>query len=272
MPDRRPPIHEQASIGFQRAADAYERGRPEYPAAAVAHLLKALDITSGSHVVELGAGTGKFTRTLVPTGAAIVAVEPVESMRRKLSELLLGVTIVDGTAEKIPQPDSSADAVIVAQAFHWFDGEKALAEIHRVLKRGGGLGLVWNVRDESIGWIRGLTEILEQYESGVPRYKSLAWLSPFKSTGLFSPLTRAEFAHVQKLPPDAVEDRVLSISFIAALPDSEREAVRNRLRQLVQRELDSRKRPAIEFPYRTDVFTCRRLERARGVGSTRPIT
>lgn len=260
MPDSRPPIHEQASIGFQRAADAYERGRPEYPAAAVEHLLKALNIASGAHVVELGAGTGKFTRTLVPTGAAIVAVEPVESMRRKLSELQTGVTIVDGTAEKIPLTDGTADAVVVAQAFHWFDGKKALAEIHRVLKPGGGLGLVWNVRDESIGWIRGLTGIIEQYESGVPRYKSLAWRQPFKSTRFFSPLARAEFLHVQKLSPDAVEDRVLSISFIAALPDSERDAVRNRVRQLVQRELALRKRPAIEFPYRTDVYTCCRLD------------
>lgn len=259
MPDRRPPIHEQASIGFQRAADAYERGRPEYPAAAVEHLLKTLDITASAQLVELGAGTGKFTRTLVPTGAAIIAIEPVEAMRLKLSELLPGVMVVDGTAETIPLPDSTADAVIVAQAFHWFDGHKALAEIHRVLKPGRGLGLVWNVRDESIGWIRGLTGIIEHYESGVPRYKSLAWMSPFDSTGLFSPLARAEFSHVQKLSPDAVEDRVLSISFIAALPDSEREAVRNRVRHLVRRELDSRKRSAIEFPYRTDVFTCRRL-------------
>ena len=151
MPESRHPIHEQASIGFKRAADAYERGRPEYPAAAVEHLVKTLDIARGSRVVELGAGTGKFTRTLVPTGAEILAVEPVDAMRQKLSELLPGVKMVDGAAEAIPLADASADAVVVAQAFHWFDGERALAEIHRVLKAGGGLGLIWNVRDDSLG-------------------------------------------------------------------------------------------------------------------------
>jgi ubiquinone/menaquinone biosynthesis C-methylase UbiE len=259
MPERRPPIHEQASIGFQRAADAYERGRPDYPVAAVEYLVKTLDITRGVQVVELGAGTGKFTRTLVPAGAKIVAVEPVEAMRRKLSELLPGVTVVDGTAETIPLPDATADAVVVAQAFHWFDGEKALPEIHRVLKPGRGLGLIWNVRDEAVGWIRGLTDIIEPYESGVPRYKSLAWMTAFKSTRLFSPLAEAEFRHVQTLSLEAVEDRVTSISFIAALPDSEREAVRQKVRELVRQEAENRGVAEIDFPYQTHVFTCRRL-------------
>jgi SAM-dependent methyltransferase len=259
MPERRPPLHAQASIGFERAADAYERGRPEYPAAAVEHLIKSLDIARGRHVVELGAGTGKFTRTLVPTGVEILAVEPVEAMRRKLSELVPGVKVVDGTAEAIPLPDASADVVVVAQAFHWFDGEKALAEIHRVLKPGRGLGLVWNVRDDSLAWISKLTRIIEPYEGDVPRYKSLAWMAAFRLTRLFSPPVRAEFAHVQKLSPDAIEDRVLSISFIAALPDSERESVRELVRELVRQELDARNPAVIEFPYRTHVYTGRRL-------------
>jgi ubiquinone/menaquinone biosynthesis C-methylase UbiE len=259
MTKHRPPIHEQASIGFQRAADAYERGRPDYPSAAVEHLVKTLDIALGSHVVELGAGTGKFTRTLVSTGAEITAVEPVEGMRRKLSELMPGIRIVDGTAEAIPLADGAADAVVVAQAFHWFDGTRALPEIQRVLKPGRGLGLIWNVRDESIGWIRGLTGIIQLYESGVPRYKSLAWQSAFRSTRLFSPLVEAKFPHVQTLPLDAVEDRVTSISFIAALPDAEREAVLQKVRDLVRQEAQNRGVAEIDFPYETHVYTCRRL-------------
>ncbi len=258
MPERRHPIHEQASIGFQRAADVYERGRPEYPSAAVEHLIKTLDIARGTRIVELGAGTGKFTRTLVPTAAEILAVEPVDAMRRKLSELLPGVKVVDGTAEAIPLSDASADAVVVAQAFHWFDGEKALAEIHRVLKPGTGLGLIWNVRDDSLAWIHKLTRIIEPYEGDVPRYKSLAWMAPFRSTRLFSPLAKSESSHVQELSPDAIEDRVLSISFIAALPDSERELVREQVRELVRQELDTRNPAVVEFPYRTHVYVARR--------------
>ena len=254
--DRSHRIHEQASTGFQRAADAYERGRPEYPPAAVEHLVKTLGIGSTSRVVELGAGTGKFTKAIFSSGADMIAVEPVDAMRNKLVESLPGITIVDGTAEAIPFSDAFADAVVVAQAFHWFRGEEALAEIHRALKPGAGLGLIWNVRDESVEWIRGLTRIIEPYEGSVPRYKSFAWKAPFESSRLFSPLAKAEFAQVQTLSTDAVEDRVASISFIAALPDSERQTVIESVRELVRKEAETRGLIEIDFPYRTDVYTC----------------
>jgi ubiquinone/menaquinone biosynthesis C-methylase UbiE len=259
MSQGRPPIHEKASIGFQRAAESYERGRPDYPAAAVSHLVHELKIAAGSAVVELGPGTGKFTRALVSTGAVITAVEPVEAMRQKLTELLPSVRVVEGTAEAIPLPDESVEAVVAAQAFHWFRGEEALAEIHRVLKPGRGLGMIWNVRDESVAWIRGLTEIMETYEGSTPRYKSFEWRAAFKSSRLFSPLVEAEFPNTQTLPLDAVEDRVTSISFIAALPDSEREAVRQKVRDLIRHEVAARGLTEIEFPYQTHVYTCRRL-------------
>jgi ubiquinone/menaquinone biosynthesis C-methylase UbiE len=252
-------IHEQASIGFQRAADAYERGRPEYPAAAMEHLLRILKIGPGTRVVELGAGTGKFTKALQATGAAVVAVEPVEAMRRKLGELLPELTVVDGTAEAIPLADASVDAVVAAQAFHWFRAEEALAEMHRVLKAGGGLGLVWNARDESSEWGRELTRIIEAHEGSTPRYKSFAWRAAFDKGELFSPLEKAEFPHVQMLSPQAIEDRVGSISFIAAMADAEREKVLAQVRELVQRQTGNRAESQIALPYRTDVYTCRRI-------------
>jgi ubiquinone/menaquinone biosynthesis C-methylase UbiE len=252
-------IHEQASIGFQRAADAYERGRPEYPAQAVEHLVEVLKIAAGSHVVELGAGTGKFTKALLATGAELVAVEPVEAMRRKLVEMVPNVRVVDGTAEAIPLADASVDAVVAAQAFHWFRGAEALAEIHRVLKPGGGLGLIWNARDESAGWVRGLTRIIEPYEGSAPRYKSLEWRRAFESGRLFSSLEKAEFAHAQTIPTHAIEDRIASISFIAALPDSTRGAVLEQVRELVRTEAGTRGLTEIDFPYRTDVYTCWRV-------------
>lgn len=260
MVEARSRIHEQASIGFQRAADAYERGRPEYPAAAVEHLVGVLKIARGARIVELGAGTGKFTKALWATGAELVAVEPVAAMRGKLAELLPSVRVVDGTAEAIPLPDGCVDAVVAAQAFHWFRGEEALAEIHRVLRSGGGLGLIWNARDESAGWVRELTRIIEPYEGSTPRYKSLDWMAAFRSGRLFSPLEKADFSHVQPIPTDAIEDRIASISFIAALPDSTRQAVLEQVRDLVRTEATARGLKQIDFPYHTDVYWSWRVD------------
>src|ERR1700685_386337 len=247
--NRKIPIHEQASIGFERAAAAYERGRPDYPPSAVKRLVEALQIGPASRVVELGAGTGKFTRSLTTTGAQIVAVEPVEAMRHKLGERLPNITIIDGTAEAVPLPDASVDAVVAAQAFHWFRGPETLTEIHRVLKPGRGLGLIWNARDESASWLRGLTQIIEPFEGATPRYKSFRWKEAFESTSLFGPLEKAEFANVQRLPAEAMEDRVASISFIAALPDPTREAVLAQVRKLTATDPALRGRSHIAFPY-----------------------
>lgn len=254
-------IHEQAAIGFERAADAYERGRPDYPAAAVDHLVGVLQLAAGVPVAELGAGTGKFTRPLVETGAEIVAVEPVEAMRLKLRELLPGVAVVAGTAEAIPLPDSSVNAVVAAQAFHWFRGDDALAEIHRVLKPGGGLGLIWNARELSAEWLRELTRIIEPYEACVPHYTSLDWMAAFESSRLFSPLQRAKFPYVQTLGVEATRDRIASISFIAAMPDSQREGILEQVRQVVQAQAEKQGKLELDFPYRTDVYTCRRIDK-----------
>src|SRR5204863_4913380 len=117
-----------------------DRGRPSYPPAAVDHVVATLGITPGRRVLDIGAGTGKFTELLLPTGAAIVAVEPVAEMRAKVAALP-GVEVHDGTGEALPLPDTSVDAVTVAQAFHWFDPAAALAEMARVLRPEGGLAL-----------------------------------------------------------------------------------------------------------------------------------
>ncbi|HET6324705.1 MAG TPA: methyltransferase domain-containing protein [Planctomycetaceae bacterium] len=255
-PDAR--IHAQASIGFGRAAEVYDRGRPDYPQSAVDHLVHVLDINPQSHVVELGAGTGKCTTRLTATGATVIAVEPVASMRNRLAERLPGVKIVDGTAEAIPLPDLSVDAVVVAQAFHWFDGPRALAEIHRILKPGGGLGLVWNVRNEALPWVHKLTAILDQREGDVPQYRTLKWMAAFKSSALFSPLETRVFEHVQLLTPTKLRDRVASISFVAALPEVERAAVLDQVRELVQSEPAIRGLGEFEMPYRTFTYWCRK--------------
>jgi SAM-dependent methyltransferase len=248
-----------AAEAFDRASDEYERGRPSYPSDAVAQLVEALRIRPGRTVLDLAAGTGKLTRLLVDTGTRIVAVEPADGMRRRLEEELPGVEALAGTAEVIPLGDESVDAVTIAQAFHWFDGDAALAEIHRVLVPGGRLGLVWNGREEPEPWQKQLGEIMETRRGDAPRYLADGWQAAFERALLFTPLEHARFGIVHELEPDGVVDRVASVSFIAALPEEERERVADEVRSLLAADPATRGRERVELPYRTDVFWCSRL-------------
>ena len=249
-------IHEAAARGFADAAEAYERGRPGYPPAAVEHLCDVLGIGPGRAVLDLAAGTGKLTQLLVPTGAEVVAVEPVEGMRAALARALPEVTALAGTAENLPLRAASVDAVVVGSAFHWFRGDDALAEIHRVLRPRGSLGLLWNVRDESVPWLAELSALMEPHRGSAPGYCSGGWREAFTRTALFSPIRRAEFGHVHRLEPEAVVARVASVSFVAALAESDRAAVLARVRALLARDPATRGREVVELPYRTDVWWC----------------
>jgi SAM-dependent methyltransferase len=252
-------IHEAAARGFAQAVGAYERGRPGYPPDAVERLCEAVGIGPGRAVLDLAAGTGKLTRLLVPTGAVLVAVEPVEQMRAALARTLPEVTALAGTAEDLPLPDDSVDVVVAGSAFHWFRGDEALAEIHRVLRRGGRVGLLWNVRDESVRWVAELTEIMEPYRGDAPGYRSGAWKEAFAHTALFSPLRCEEFRHVHRLEPEAVAARVASVSFVAALSEGDRATVLARVRALLARHPATRGREVVELPYRTDLWWCAAL-------------
>ncbi len=239
---------------FDGAVAAYERGRPSVPAEAVERLSRTLGLGQGRTVLELGAGTGKFTRLLLSTGARVLALEPLPGMRAELSRQLPDVPLVPGTAEAVALPPASVDAVLAAQAFHWFDARRAALEAARVLRPHGGLGLVWNLRDESVPWVAGLSRILDARDPGVPRGRAATWRAPLEATGRFTPLEHAEFRFVQKLTPAAVVDRVLSVSFIAGLPAKERSGVAREVRDLVERDPATRGRAVVELPYRTDVY------------------
>jgi SAM-dependent methyltransferase len=149
---------------------------------------------------------------------------------------------------------------VVAQAFHWFDGARALAEIHRVLKPKGKLALIWNVRDERVDWIAQLTAIVDAHEADVPRYRSGRWREAFDQTDLFGPLERHQFDHVHQGTPQMVLDRVSSISFIAALPQSDKSLVLAQVRDLLATHPQTKDQQEIAFPYRTDVFCCSRSD------------
>jgi ubiquinone/menaquinone biosynthesis C-methylase UbiE len=253
-------VHVAARQGFQVGADAYERGRPGYPAAAIEFLRQTFNLSSAAAVVDLAAGTGKFTRQLAKLDCQIIAIEPVEGMRQKFAALLPDVPILNGTAESIPLDTSSTDVITVAQAFHWFQGEAALAEIHRVLKPGGHLGLLWNVRDESFDWVSQISEIITAYEGDAPRYRTGKWRTAFEQTDLFTPLETQVFSYMHQYDLDAAIDRVASISFIAALDAQTQQTVLQQVRELLQRHPQTRDRPIIEHPYRTEVFWCTRKD------------
>lgn len=248
----------RAVDAFGRSAEAYERGRPEHSAEAVRHLARVLALGPGRTVLDLGAGTGKFTRALEPTGARLLALEPTAGMRAEFARRLPSVPLVDGTAEAIGLPAASVDAVVAAQAFHWFDPIPAAREIARVLVPSGGLGLLWNLRDESVPWVAALTRLMDAHDPGVPRGRARAWKAPLESTGLFSPLESAEFRHVQRADRATMLDRVLSVSFIAALSDSEQAQVADEVRELLDREEGTRGRDVVELPYRTEVYWAHR--------------
>ena len=251
-------VHPAAADGFGTAADAYERGRPDYPDAAVSHLLDTLAVGPGTTVADLAAGTGKLTRLLIPSGADVIAVEPVEAMRRRLMELVPKARAMDGTAESMPLSDASVDAVTVAQAFHWFDAARAVEEIARVLKPGGGIGLIWNVRDERVAWVAALTGIMEPHRARTPTHRTGIWRQAFDESDRFTELRERSFPYEQHLTPALVVDRVCSVSFIATLPDADREAVAAQVRGVLARDPDTRGREDIVMPYRTDVFTAAR--------------
>jgi ubiquinone/menaquinone biosynthesis C-methylase UbiE len=253
-------VHPAAATGFQRAADAYRRGRPDYPDEAIAFLVDRLGLGPGLRVLDMAAGTGKLTRLLVPSGAAIVAVEPVEAMRSTLAADVPDVEVLAGRAEAIPLADASLDAAVVAQAFHWFHAKEALAEFHRVLREGTMLALIWNVRDEerSAFW-SALSEEIDPLRGETPSHRSMAWRRAFERAELFTPLQSRSFEYEHTTTREGAVDRVLSTSFIAAMSDDERDRIRERVLHLLDE--DPRIGPRAErfgLPYRTDVQWCTR--------------
>ena len=263
-------IHEKAALGFSSSVDAYERGRPGYSETALSFVRKtilnaATEIDAPPparkpRVLDLAAGTGKFTSLIFdPMSWDLSAVEPIDEMRSKLNSKLPLVGSVSGTAEKIPFKDEHFDVVTVAQAFHWFDYAPAVIEIARVLRPGGRLILIWNLRDESgASWVSQLSEILDRYESGVPRFKTMKWRSGFQQSPC--PLTEVDyqqFSFEQVGDLQLMRDRVASISFIASLTPGEREIALAEMDEVFRSAMNAE--GEIKMPYRTHVYVYQSL-------------
>ena len=233
---------------FDHIAGLYERVRPEYPAEAVSWLLEKLRIPPASTVLDLGAGTGKLTRALVPHARRVIAVDPGPKMLAELSRVVPDADALLGSAEAIPLADDSVHAVLCGQSFHWFRQPDALLEIHRVLRRGGGLGVVWNVRDPDDELQQLVSELIAPF---VPpgRPPSSASVQGLVDAALFGPVEKSAFRFEQQLDGDSLAARIASISFVSTAPETERERLEHGLR-----ELAAGRGGVVSFRYRTEAY------------------
>jgi SAM-dependent methyltransferase len=239
---------------FGGAADDYERGRPGWPKEAVDHLVAQLGLGPRASVLDLGAGTGKLTRMLVERFSRVVAVEPLESLRDRLETLAPRAEALAGMAERIPLRDGSVDAVFSGEAFHWFDGRRALAEIARVLRGPGRLALLWNVPQGTEPPLPAeVSELLERLrleaKPTATRYGSYEWKGAF-SGAPFEELREARFEHAIDLDRGGLLAYAASQSYVAVLPEERRAAVLDELRSRV----DDRVHRVL---FRTDVYWTR---------------
>jgi SAM-dependent methyltransferase len=179
----------------------------------------------------------------------VIAVEPVAEMRARIGPG--AAEVLDGTAEAMPLADASADAVTVGQAFHWFDGPAALAEIHRVLRPGGALALVWNRRPLDDPVHAAIEALVAPHRGDAPVHRSGAWRAALEETALFGALEERTFPHAQDMDADALADRVGSTSVIAALPDGPRAEVLAEVRALAAGG-------PMRLTYVCEVFACDR--------------
>jgi SAM-dependent methyltransferase len=229
----------QRSLSFGSEAAAYERGRPSYPPEAIDWLLP-----EGAHdVLDLGAGTGKLTTRLVERGLDVIAVDPIPEMLELLSSSLPDTPALLGTAEEIPLADNSVDAVLVAQAWHWFDPERAVKEVSRVLRPGGRLGLVWNTRDERLGWVKDLGHIIGPEHD--PFNNDVALAEPFGE------IERHQVEWTSYLTPQALIDLVASRSYCITSPEQVRTRTLEQVRELLATHPALANSSGLALPYVT---------------------
>jgi SAM-dependent methyltransferase len=211
------------ATSFGAAAEAYERGRPLYPPAAIDWLVPA----HATRVVDLGAGTGKLTRQLRERGLDVIAVEPSAGMRDQLRRAVPGVPVLGGKGEQLPLAAGSVDAILVAQAWHWVEPSLAIPEAARVLAPGGRLGLLWNRRVEAVDWVSELSSIMGSNRSpDAGRHRPE--IGP-----PFGPAERFNVDWVHHLSPEAMIDWVASRSYVITLPEAQRESVIGQVRRLI---------------------------------------
>jgi SAM-dependent methyltransferase len=230
-------VDPRAASGFGGGADAYERGRPSYPADEVAALARRLGLGREGTALDLGAGTGKLTQLLVPLAGRVIAVDPSPAMLAELRSLLPAVDARPGSADAIPMEDGSIDAVFVGEAFHWFGTSEACREIARVLRPGGGLALLWNRArwtEADIPWLERFKALVRPYRKAAGPFPTEGerWKTALRETGRFGPLSSTGADHIHRVSADDFVALIGSWSWIANLPDPERKSVLGQVREL----------------------------------------
>ena len=244
-------IHRVAAAGYELAGRDYERTRPEYPPEVLTLLQAELAVGPSTTVVELGAGTGKFTRMLAPLVGLFVATEPVAAMRAELATAV-DVPLVGATAEAVPLRAGCADLVVAATAFHWFRGVEALAEAHRVLRPRGALALVWNNPDRSCDWVARVWSMVDEHRGATPGNRDARWREAVAASAGFTPLTSHILGHRVAMSVEDLLVRVATISFIAALEPARQRSFLDGVRAVVAGV------NVVELPYVTEVHWCHR--------------
>jgi SAM-dependent methyltransferase len=243
--------------GFEQAAGDYEQGRPGYPRPALDVLTTSLRFGPGRRVADVGAGTGKLTRALVGYGVEVIAVEPVAAMRAELARALPDVTVLAGTAEALPLPDAAVDACVAGQAFHWFDPDRALPELHRVTRPGGGLGVVFNRRDLTTPAQAALDELLAPDRGDTPTWANDDWLDALTGSPWFGAGELHRCPSVQHLDAAGFRARVLSVSFVAPLTGAGRRRVLDGVAAIFEAHARD---GTLALHYVTEVRVVRRLD------------
>jgi SAM-dependent methyltransferase len=247
---------------FGAAAAAYAQHRPDYAQAAVRW---ALELAPGPRVLDLGAGTGKLTATLVALGAEVIAVEPDPAMLTELRRALPAVRALPGSAEAIPLPDASVDAVLAGNALHWFDLAVAGPEIARALAPGGILAGLWNVLDDRVDWVAGLEQVSGSAAIG-PRDTLSSWRAAtadmhLPNTGLvarFGSPEQAEFPHGQRRTADSLVATLATRAGMLVMPEQDQEATLGCIRAFLASRPETA-RGEFTLPMLTGVLRVRRL-------------
>ena len=233
----------ERSLSFGSQAAAYERGRPSYPPEAVDWLLAPTDTWVARDVLDLGAGTGKLTTRLVERGLQVIAVDPIAEMLEMLRTALPDTPALLGSAEQIPLPDNAVDAVLVAQAWHWFDQERAVAEIARVLRPGGRLGVLWNTRDERSGWVKDFGRIV-----GLEHDRDNATVDLPEP---FTDIATHQVEWTNYITPQALIDYVASRSYCITSPAEVRARTLDEVRELLVSHPSLANATGLAMPYIT---------------------
>ncbi len=248
----------EVTRGFTRGSGHYERTRPGYPPAALRFVHQKFHLGPGRHVVDVGAGTGKWTRELVTTGAEVTAVEPLPAMRRILRQQVPGARVVAARGEATGLPTRSTDLITLAQSFHWLDAERALAEFRRILRPGGGLAVLYNHRDEPGARGSEVRALLAEYQPDSYRaYGEGAWKRTLERSPFYSDLQIFRYRHSQLLTREEMLERYQSVSFISALSPSRRDQFLERLATILDDFSGRSRTHRFRIPYRGAIYWCR---------------